>query len=49
MSLIDARINLVAAAGDRIPAAEPEDVERRIEASSGRTAAIGCLAAAAYR
>jgi hypothetical protein len=30
ISLIDARINFITAAGDKIPAAEPEDVERRI-------------------
>ncbi len=30
ISLIDARINLITAAGDRIPAATPEEVERRI-------------------
>jgi hypothetical protein len=29
ISLIDARINFITAAGDKIPAAEPEDVERR--------------------
>jgi hypothetical protein len=30
ISLIDARINFITAAGDKIPAAEPEEVERRI-------------------
>jgi hypothetical protein len=30
ISLIDARINFITAAGDKIQAAEPEDVERRI-------------------
>ena len=30
ISLIDARINFITAAGDKIPAAEPEDIERRI-------------------
>src|ERR1700678_1362360 len=30
ISLIDARINFITALGDKIPAAEPEDVERRI-------------------
>jgi hypothetical protein len=30
ISLIDARINFITANGDKIPAAEPEDVERRI-------------------
>lgn len=30
ISLVDARINFISAAGDRIPAAEPEDVERRM-------------------
>jgi len=30
ISLIDARINLITAAGDKIPAATPEEVERRI-------------------
>ncbi|MBV8671816.1 MAG: hypothetical protein JOZ33_00155, partial [Acidobacteriaceae bacterium] len=30
ISLADARINFITAAGDRIPAAEPEDVERRM-------------------
>ena len=30
ISLIDARINFITAAGDKIPAAEPQDVERRI-------------------
>src|ERR1700721_3322375 len=30
ISLIDARINFITAAGDKIPAAEPEDEERRI-------------------
>ncbi len=30
ISLRDARINFISAAGDRIPAAEPEDVERRM-------------------
>jgi hypothetical protein len=29
ISLIDARINFITAGGDKIPAAEPEDVERR--------------------
>jgi hypothetical protein len=31
ISLIDARINFITAAGDKIPAAEPEEVERRID------------------
>jgi len=30
ISLADARINFISAAGDKIPAAEPEDVERRM-------------------
>jgi hypothetical protein len=30
ISLIDARINFITAYGDKIPAAEPEDVERRL-------------------
>jgi hypothetical protein len=30
ISLIDARINFITAAGDKIPAAEPEDVQRRL-------------------
>jgi len=30
ISLVDARIHFISAAGDRIPAAEPEDVERRM-------------------
>jgi hypothetical protein len=30
ISLIDARINFITAAGDKIPAAEPQDVQRRI-------------------
>jgi hypothetical protein len=30
ISLVDARINFISAAGDKIPAAEPEDVERRM-------------------
>src|SRR5271155_2483775 len=30
ISLIDARINFITALGDKIPAAEPQDVERRI-------------------
>jgi len=30
ISLADARIDFISAAGDRIPAAEPEDVERRM-------------------
>ena len=30
ISLIDARINFITAAGDKIPAAEPEDIERRL-------------------
>jgi hypothetical protein len=30
ISLIDARINLITAAGDKIPAATPEEVERRL-------------------
>ena len=30
ISLIDARINFITAGGDKIPAAEPEEVERRI-------------------
>ena len=30
ISLIDARINFITAAGDKIPAALPEEVERRI-------------------
>ena len=30
ISLVDARIHFITAAGDRIPAAEPEDVERRM-------------------
>src|SRR5271170_6762077 len=30
ISLIDARINFITAFGDKIPAAEPEDVERRL-------------------
>jgi hypothetical protein len=30
ISLIDARINFITAAGDKIPAAEPQEVERRI-------------------
>jgi hypothetical protein len=30
ISLIDARINFITASGDKIPAAEPEEVERRI-------------------
>jgi hypothetical protein len=30
ISLIDARINFITATGDKIPAAEPEEVERRI-------------------
>src|ERR1700751_676415 len=30
ISLTDARINFISAAGNRIPAAEPEDVERRM-------------------
>ncbi len=30
ISLLDARINLITAAGDKIPAATPEEVERRI-------------------
>jgi hypothetical protein len=30
ISLIDARINFITAAGDKIPAAEPQDVERRL-------------------
>jgi hypothetical protein len=31
ISLADARINFITAAGDRIPAAEAEDVERRVD------------------
>jgi hypothetical protein len=31
ISLADARINFITAAGDRIPAAEEEDVERRVD------------------
>jgi hypothetical protein len=30
ISLNDARINFITAAGDKVPAAEPEDIERRI-------------------
>ena len=30
ISLVDARIHFITSAGDRIPAAEPEDVERRM-------------------
>ncbi|MBV8631537.1 MAG: hypothetical protein JOZ83_11470 [Silvibacterium sp.] len=30
ISLADARINFITAAGDKVPAAEPEDVERRM-------------------
>jgi hypothetical protein len=30
ISLVDARINFISASGDRIPAAEPEDIERRM-------------------
>ena len=30
ISLVDARINFISSAGDKIPAAEPEDVERRM-------------------
>jgi hypothetical protein len=30
ISLNDARINFISAAGDKVPAAEPEDVERRM-------------------
>jgi len=30
ISLVDARIHFITAAGDRIPAAEPDDVERRM-------------------
>lgn len=31
VSLADARIDFITAAGDKVPAAEPEDVERRID------------------
>lgn len=36
ISLRDARIYFISAAGDRIPAAEPEDVERRIRPRDSR-------------
>jgi len=36
ISLRDARIFFVSAAGDRIPAAEPEDVERRVKPRDSR-------------
>jgi hypothetical protein len=43
ISLRDARIFFISANGDRIPAAEPEDVERRISArdSRGRDIPVG--------
>jgi len=36
ISLRDARIFFISAAGDRIPAAEPEDVERRVKPKDSR-------------
>lgn len=40
ISLRDARIFFISAAGDRIPAAEPDDVERRTSARDRRGSAI---------
>ncbi len=40
VSLNDARIHLISAAGDQIPAAEPEDVERRSTRNGGGAANI---------
>ncbi len=40
ISLNDARINLISAHGDRIPAAEPDDIERRISLRDKEGASI---------
>jgi hypothetical protein len=40
ISLRDARIEFISAAGDKIPAAEPEDVDRRAGAQYNRAASI---------